>query len=160
MPQILVVEDSKDAQELIRRALRDAGDVAFAESGSECVELASTQPPDLFLVDVELPDMDGFELCASLKSNAMLENIPVVFLTGRADVQDKVMGFRLGAEDYIAKPFAAAELRVRVEARLRGHGRRDARLAFDDMTLDLVRHEVRLREGDSERVCDLTPHEF
>lgn len=160
MNRILIVEDSLEEQELIRRALRSDYELEFAESSASGLDLASTQPPDLVLLDVGLPDGDGFDLCTRLKSNPRLEDVPVVFLTSRADTTDKVMAFKLGADDFLEKPFASAELRVRVEARLRTAQTRQDALSFSDMQLDPIRQDVILRGDDHEWSCELTPHEF
>ncbi len=160
MRGILVVEDSPESQELIRRALRDRFDLAFADTGAKALEQAISQVPDLIVLDVGLPDMDGFALCAKLKSMPVLEDVPVVFLTGRGETDDKLLGFKLGADDYVEKPFQPDELVARIEARLRAAKKPDPKLQFDDMQLDPLRLEVVLRGPDREWTCDLTPHEF
>lgn len=160
MKSILVVEDCVEQQELIRRCLRDGYELRFAGSGLAGLDEACAAVPDLVLLDVGLPDTDGFDLCTRMKNDPALEAVPIVFLTSRAGSTEKVMAFKLGADDYVEKPFDAAELRARIETRLRGARSADARLCFPDMRLDLVRQEVALRIGDAEIVCDLTPHEF
>lgn len=160
MHRILVVEDAPEAQALIRRALRGDFETLVAESGSEALERAVACLPDLVLLDVGLPDSDGFDVCTRLRSHPALEHTPIVFLTGRGDCHDKVKAFKLGADDYVEKPFDGPELRARIEARLRNAHAGDRRLRFSDMQLDPIRQEVTLRLPDREWVCDLTPHEF
>lgn len=160
MARILVVEDSLEAQALVRRALASYHELHFASSGDGGIREAVAAPPELILVDVGLPDIDGFELCTRMKSNPVLEDIPVIFLTGRGDTADKVMAFKLGADDFVPKPFDPAELRARIEARLRNRLSSGDRIAFDDMTLDVIRQEVLLHTSGEETPCELTPHEF
>lgn len=161
MTRVLVVEDSPEARALVERHLRsDDCEVLFAENGTEALSRAVALLPDLILLDVGLPDHDGFDVCTRLRSLPSLEETPIIFLTGRDDIHDKVMAFKLGADDYVEKPFDGLELRARVEARLRrarGHARP---LRFGDLRLDPVRQEVTLQLPDCEQSCDLTPHEF
>lgn len=160
MFRILVVEDSPESQTLIRRALCDDYALSFASTAEAGRREAVAQVPDLVLLDAGLPDSDGFALCSQLRCDPALQDVPIVFLTARGETSDKVMAFRIGADDYLEKPFEAAELRARIEARLRRTQKKDPQLSFPDMQLDPVRQEVILRDDDREWSADLTPREF
>lgn len=163
MPRILVVEDSPDARALVVRALDGRASLSLAASLEEARAALGRGRPDLVLLDVGLPDGDGFDLCRSLQADDRTRDVPVVFLTARDATCDKVDAFALGAEDYLAKPFDPDELRARVEARLRRSAslreRRDA-LEVDGLRLDLGLHRA-FRTGDAPPAAlDLTSHEF
>jgi DNA-binding response OmpR family regulator len=155
---ILVVEDERRLGVLLRRVLmeeRHAVDVV--QDGQEGLDLASSDTYDLVVLDVMLPGMNGFEVCSQLRADGI--HTPVLMLTARDAVQDRVTGLNVGADDYLVKPFAMEELLARVQALLR---RREQsvdmgqELRVADLTLDLMRHEV--RRGD--RNIDLTAKEF
>lgn len=118
--KILVIDDSPDIHQLLRVRLRNL-DVALehAANGTDGLSLAGTAQPDLILLDVHMPDANGFDVCRQLKSSINTQSIPVIFLTGASEVGQKVLGFDVGAMDYISKPFDAAELNARVRAALR-----------------------------------------
>jgi diguanylate cyclase (GGDEF)-like protein len=117
---VLVIDDSTLIHALVRARLEDEPiDLHSALDAATGLEMASRLTPDLILLDVEMPGVDGFETCRRLKINPKTMPIPVVFLTGVSDAQQKVMGLELGATDYITKPFDPAELRARVRAALR-----------------------------------------
>jgi putative two-component system response regulator len=118
-PVILVADDAEDIRELLGALLAKDYDVKFAATGGEALLAADTEPlPDLILLDIELPDSDGFQVCAQLKSNPALADIPVVFVTGRTDPQDEARGLRAGAVDYLAKPISPPITLLRVRAQL------------------------------------------
>ncbi len=120
MPKILVVDDEKMLTELLAQHFRDKGYIAYeANSGKEAIEKLSVKP-DLILLDINMPDMDGMSLCKSIRDHVVC---PILFLTARITEQDKINGLRIGGDDYITKPFSLLELTARVEA----HLRRDAR---------------------------------
>lgn len=155
---ILVVEDERRLGMLLRRVLseeRHAVDVAH--DGQEGYDLAASATYDLVILDVMLPGMDGFEICRELR--ALEVHTPVLMLTARDAVQDRVTGLNTGADDYLVKPFAMEEFLARVNALLR---RREhtlelsSELRVGDLSLDLTRHEVRRQE----RRIDLTAKEF
>ncbi|MBI5503547.1 MAG: response regulator [Deltaproteobacteria bacterium] len=158
---ILVVEDEEDIAELIRYNLEAAQyRVVSAASGEKGLEAARRGHPDLVLLDLMLPGMNGLEVCKALKSEAGTASIPVVMVTARGEEADIVAGLELGAEDYVTKPFSTKVLTARVKAALR---RRKTRIPTDDEPIrvhDLEihpgRHEV--RAGDEEVV--LTNTEF
>jgi diguanylate cyclase (GGDEF)-like protein len=117
---VLVIDDSVLIHSLVRVRLEDEPiEVHFADSGRAGLEKAASLQPDLILLDVDMPEMDGFEACRRLKADPATSAIPVVFLSGASTAQQKVQGLDLGAVDYVTKPFDPAELRARVRAALR-----------------------------------------
>jgi len=153
-----VVEDEPTILELLSGSLRFAGfDVVTAASGKEAVRAAARARPDLILLDVMMPDGDGFEVLRQIRSAG--PRIPVIFLTARGTVHDRVAGLTLGGDDYVTKPFSLDEVLARIHAVLRRSGGReeaDSRLVVADLELDGNTHEVR-RAG---RLIALTPTEF
>jgi two-component system phosphate regulon response regulator PhoB len=120
MTRILVVEDEKDIREVLAYNLGKAGhEVLAADSGARALASAREIQPDLVLLDLMLPDVSGVEICRHLKHDPALCQIPVIMLTARSDEIDRVVGFEMGAEDYVVKPFSVRELVLRVGAVLR-----------------------------------------
>jgi two-component system, sensor histidine kinase and response regulator len=118
--KILIIDDSADARAVARARLGPEGhEILCAEGGGEGLQVAAQESPDLILLDVDMPNMSGFEVCRRLKSDQASRSIPVIFLTGSGGTADKVKGLNLGAVDYVSKPFDAFELRARVRAALR-----------------------------------------
>jgi two-component system, cell cycle response regulator len=118
--KILIIDDDPDALEVARsRLAKECVETVCAEGGIAGLEAARREKPDLILLDLEMPDISGFEACRALKSDVELCMIPVLFLSGSSTPEDKVRGLDLGAVDYITKPFDAFELRARVRAALR-----------------------------------------
>ena len=117
-PVVLVVDDIPENLVLASALLKDLYRVKAATSGEKALTIARTEPPDLILLDVMMPGMDGYETCAWLKSDAALKQIPVIFLTAKGDVQDEEKGFALGAVDYIVKPLSPTLLLARVKTHL------------------------------------------
>ncbi|MDD4168765.1 MAG: response regulator transcription factor [Desulfotomaculaceae bacterium] len=123
MPRILVVEDEKNILELVRYNLEREGYQAItALDGVQGLELAQSQDPDLIVLDVMLPEMNGLEVCQKLRHSAQTKNIPIVMLSARAEELDRVRGLEMGADDYVTKPFSPRELVARINARLRSAG--------------------------------------
>jgi DNA-binding response OmpR family regulator len=122
--RILIVEDEQDVAELIRHTLQRSGeaDTAIAGSGDVALKTVSEWKPDLVLLDLNLPVLDGTEVCRILRSGANTKHIPIVMLTARTGEDDRVRGLDLGADDYITKPFSIRELSARVRAVLRRQG--------------------------------------
>ncbi|WP_091078660.1 response regulator transcription factor [Micromonospora nigra] len=156
--RLLVVEDDPNILELLSASLRFAGfDVATATSGSAALHAAKDHRPDLVVLDVMLPDLDGFEVIRMLREGGT--RTPVVFLTARDATDDKIRGLTLGGDDYVTKPFSLEELTARIRAVLRRTSTGEqapARLTFADLELDEETHEV-YRAG--QRV-QLSPTEF
>ncbi len=157
--RILVVDDEDSITQLLCTALRYEGfETSSAANGREAMTAAASFRPDLVLLDVMLPDMDGFELHRRLTSTST-PRLPVVFLTARRDTDDRVRGLTIGADDYVVKPFSLEELVARVRAvlrRTRGEEQTGRRLVYEDLELDEESREVR-RAG---QLVELTPTEF
>jgi two-component system phosphate regulon response regulator PhoB len=120
MARILVIEDEKDIQDVLEYNLRQGGhDVQLASRGREGLELALAKPPDLVILDLMLPDTSGTSVCKSLKSDPRTNGSQVLILTAKGEEIDRVLGFELGADDYVVKPFSVRELMLRVTALLR-----------------------------------------
>ena len=156
--RILVVEDDRDIADLIRLYLQRAGhSVSLVASGQEALAAVRRAPPDLVVLDLMLPGLDGFGVCKALRADAATAAIPIIMVTARADETDRVAGLELGADDYVTKPFSPRELTARVKALLRrAGGPRGNRLRYGPITVDLERHVVR----DGDREVHLTAKEF
>ena len=156
--RLLVVDDEKVLVDLLGDALRFAGyDVHAAGTGLEALRVAADVRPDLLVLDVNLPDLDGFEVCRRLRTDG--DNVPVIFLTARDDPSDLRTGFTRGGDDYVTKPFSLEELRFRIEAVLRrtlGAPVEEENLRCADLVMDLGAHRV--FRGDTE--VQLSPTEF
>jgi two-component system OmpR family response regulator len=157
-PRLLVVEDDPNIVELLSASLRFAGfEVTAAMNGAEAVQSARQSRPDLVVLDVMLPDLDGFEVIRRLREGGV--RTPVVFLTARDATDDKIRGLTLGGDDYVTKPFSLEELTARIRAVLRRTAldrTESAKLTFADLELDEESHEVR-RHGS---LVSLSPTEF
>jgi two-component system alkaline phosphatase synthesis response regulator PhoP len=141
--KILIVEDDKAISDLILLNLELAGYAGHqAASGKDAEEALGGSPPDLVLLDVSLPDMEGFELMELLRAKAL----PVIFLTARNSLSDKVRGLKMGADDYIVKPFEALELLARIEAVLRRNGKAPDITRFEELEIDTEERSVK-RDG-------------
>jgi two-component system copper resistance phosphate regulon response regulator CusR len=154
--RILVVEDEKKTAAFLAKGLREAGfDVDVAVDGETGFELAHATKFDLLIVDIMLPHKDGWELVAELRRDRV--RTPILFLTARDSVHDRVKGLELGADDYLVKPFAFAELLARVRSILRRAPQREAEhLQIADLEIDMRRHKA-TRSGVP---LNLTPKEF
>jgi two-component system OmpR family response regulator len=157
-PRLLVVEDEPNLLEVLAASLRYAGfDTVAAATGQEALTEAQRHRPDAIVLDVMLPDMDGFEVLRRLRANTP---VPVLFLTARDATEDKVRGLTIGGDDYITKPFSLDEVIARIHAVLRRHHESGAappaRLTFADLEVDQETYEV-WRAG--ERIA-LSPTEF
>ncbi len=153
MTRILIVEDDENIAKTIKAAVSVVGyDGEICEKGLEAVELINRETWDVILLDVNLPDIDGFEVIRRINRR----EVPVIFLTARQNVLDKVNGLRLGAEDYIVKPFEALELLARIEVVLRRVNKLSKKLAYRDIEVDTASHVV-IKNG---KKIPLTPKEF
>jgi len=116
---ILVVDDNPENLKVLGNILKENGcSPAFANSGKKALHSVQKKPPDLILLDIMMPDMDGFEVCQQLKQDAMTQEIPVIFLTAKTEIEDVIAGLELGAVDYVTKPFNRKELMTRVNTHL------------------------------------------
>jgi two-component system response regulator MprA len=155
--RILVVDDEPAVRDALQRVLRLEGfDVALACDGREAVRSQAAAPADAVLLDVLMPHLDGLEVCRRMRDTG--DRTPVLMLTARDQVGDRVAGLEAGADDYLSKPFALEELLARVRALLRRSGWAEQRevLRFDDLELDPHAHEVRR----GERLVELTRTEY
>lgn len=158
--RVLVVDDEPDLRELVRFNLEDAGfRVDLAGSGAEALEALRRAKPDLLVLDLMLPDLSGTEVCRRVRSDSRLSDLPVIMLTAKSSEIDRVVGFELGADDYVTKPFSPRELVLRAQAvlRRRGSGESDPEL-LESGELRVERASHRCQVGDAE--VTLTAKEF
>ncbi len=160
MTRVLVVEDDRDIADLVVRYLERAGfEVSVATSGDRALVAITEHPPDLIVLDLMLPEVGGLEICRAVRRGSKTGAIPIIMVTARAEESERIAGLETGADDYLPKPFALAELLARVRALLRraGNGQIESDvLSFADLELDLGTREVR-RGG---RPIELTRTEF
>ena len=155
--RVLVVDDEENITFLLDSALRHFGhDVRVAADGREALRQVAQFAPDVVLLDVMLPDLDGFEIVRRMRREGA--NVPVLFLTARDGVEDKVRGLTLGGDDYVTKPFSLEEVMARIQVILRRQGRAggSSKLSLADLEMDDDAHLVR-RGG---QVVDLSPTEY
>jgi two-component system, OmpR family, response regulator MprA len=159
MPKILVVDDEPQINDFLRRGLTYKGfEVAAASCGEEALNSARDFPPDLVVLDIMLPDMTGYEVCRRLRASGD-RNLPILMLTARDALADKISGLDSGADDYITKPFAFEELLARIRANLRRvehQNRPNRKLEVGTIVIDPAIREVRR----SDRLVELTSREF
>ena len=118
-PRVLIVDDESFYTEVLDNLLRDDYDIDIVDNGTDALNRAIVDPkPDLILLDIMMEDIDGYEVCKSLKARPSTADIPVIFLTVRSDVDDEVHGFNLGAVDYITKPMSPPIVRARVRTHI------------------------------------------
>ena len=160
MTRIFVVEDDRDIADLVSLYLTKSGwQPQVFDSGTEALAAIKQAPPDLVILDLMLPGMDGLAVCRALRSEAATARIPVIMVTARGDETDRIVGLELGADDYLPKPFSPNELVARVRALLRRSqpaAAPDQTLRFRSITMDLTRHTV----TDGEQDVKLTAKEF
>jgi two-component system OmpR family response regulator len=164
----LIVDDDKNLLEVIKYNLeKDGCSVVLAENGTQAVEIARREKPDLIILDIMLPEIDGFEVCRILRKEM---SVPILMLSAKTDEIDKVVGLELGADDYITKPFSVRELMARVRAALRRRESNEQHILSNKLKetngnliikghgleVDTVRHQVSLKGS----VLNLTPKEF
>ncbi len=159
MADVLVVEDEPDIRTLVVHHLtRDGFRCRTAATGPEALASVRRAPPDLLILDLMLPELNGIEVCRRLRADAATAAVPIIMLTARADEVDRVVGLEMGADDYVVKPFSPKELVARVRAvlrRVRG-GEPSRALAVGGVSLDAARHVVTV----GGRPVELTPKEF
>jgi two-component system response regulator MprA len=158
MAHILVVDDEPAVRRALERALRlDSYEVELAEDGEQALDRLSERPADAVVLDVMMPGIDGIEVCRRMRAAG--DKTPVLMLTARDAIDDRVIGLDVGADDYLVKPFALRELQARLRALLRRGGDADEDgevLRFADLVLDPVAHEVHR----GERLVELSKTEF
>jgi two-component system alkaline phosphatase synthesis response regulator PhoP len=158
MRRILVVDDDREVVRLIRAYLEQAGfEVRAAHDGETAVHMIRRERPDLLLLDLMLPGMDGWEITRLVRADPTLAHIPIIMLTARVDDTDKIVGLELGADDYVTKPYNPREVVARVRARLRQPEVAPPQtLRVGGLEMDVRRRDVRA-DG---RPVELTPTEF
>jgi two-component system phosphate regulon response regulator PhoB len=158
--RVLIVEDEPDLLELVRFNLDQAGfKVETCESGEDALASLRRSPPDLLILDLMLPDVSGEDVCRAVRADPRFAQVPIIMLTAKAEEVDRVVGFELGADDYVTKPFSPRELVLRVRAVLRRRGEARptaAPLERGPLRLDPERHRCTVEE----RELDLTAKEF
>jgi len=160
MTKILVVDDEKNIVDIVKYNLQKEGfEVLAAYDGEKGLDLALSEGPDLVLLDIMMPKLDGFEVCKRIREKSQ---VPVIMITARAEEVDTVLGFELGADDYVTKPFRVRELLARIKANLRrmdapeDASRQGNIQTYADLTFDMGMYEVR-RRGE---LLELTKREF
>ena len=158
--KILVVDDEPDALEVLGFKLREAGYIPiFAKDGTRAIAIARDERPDLIVLDLMLPEVDGLEVCKILRRDASTASIPIIMLTARAAEMDRVLGLELGADDYVTKPFSPRELVIRIRkqlARVRSGDDQGNQLRIGEIQIDVPRHVVQV----AGRGVTLTATEF
>lgn len=159
--KVLIIDDEEHIAELIRYNLEAAGfKTVVAGNGIDGLSRAREEEPDLVLLDLMLPGIDGLEVCKRLRGEEKTRNVPIIMLTAKSEEIDKILGLELGADDYITKPFSVRELTARVKALLRRSNAQEAPeeviYTFADVEVDYQKHEVR-KNGQK---VDLTLKEF
>jgi two-component system phosphate regulon response regulator PhoB len=158
--RILIIEDEKDIVDLLIYHFEQAGfSASIALDGPIGLEKAKKERPDLVILDLMLPGMDGKDVCRALKSDPLTRSIPILMLTAKSEEMDRVIGFELGAEDYVTKPFSPRELILRVKAILRRRetpSPEEKVIQIEDLLIDMDRHQVFLKN----RPLYLTSTEF
>jgi two-component system, OmpR family, alkaline phosphatase synthesis response regulator PhoP len=149
MPKVLIIEDEKDIVELVRyNFCKEGFEVESFARGRDGVEHLRNNHVDVLLLDIMLPDEDGYQICRLIRRDERLRGLPIIFLTAKGEEIDRVLGLELGADDYVVKPFSPRELIARVRAVLRRQKRSedpDKVLEFGDLRLDPRTHEVSVR---------------
>ena len=166
MKKILVIEDEEDLNQTLSFNLENEGyKVTSALKGTEALEiLENSSPPDLVILDLMLPDMPGLDICRHIRSKDNLKNISVIIVTAKGEEVDRVVGFELGADDYIVKPYSVRELMLRIQAQLRRNepsevteeNLEEDNLTFKDLLIDNSKHKVFL----SDKKISLTAKEY
>ena len=158
--KVLIIEDEKDIIELVEYNLeRDGYHVVAAKSGEEALNLLKTEKPNLIILDLMLPGMDGLEICRLIKQEGKGANIPIIMLTAKSEEADVVVGLQMGADDYVTKPFSPKVLLARIKAVLRRLSEKqhsDEVRTIGDLKIDTPKHKVIFKS----KVIDLTTIEF
>jgi DNA-binding response OmpR family regulator len=150
MARILVAEDDPDIAHLLAHYLQRAGfEAEMVSSGRDVLPRIRKAPPDVLLLDIMLPDLDGLEVCRAMRRDQATATIPIIMVTARGEESDRIVGLELGADDYITKPFSPNEVVARIRALLRrAHrpGPGDGRLTYGPLDVDVDRHVVRVND--------------
>jgi two-component system phosphate regulon response regulator PhoB len=159
-PRVLIIEDERALTDVLSYNLQREGyEVVVAHDGQEGLRKAQMQSPDLILLDLMLPTMDGLEVCRELRAGDRTRNVPILMLTAKAEETDQLVGFSMGADDYVTKPFSVKVLLQRIKALQRRTDQTSESADIIDhleVSIDRVRHKATVRGRD----LDLTPTEF
>lgn len=159
-PRILIVDDEPDALELIKFNMKESGyQVVTAPDGRKALETIKNERPDLVVLDLMLPEVDGLEVCKIIRRNAETSDLPIIMLTAKAAEIDRVLGLELGADDYMTKPFSPRELMLRIRNLLKrkaGGSEEKESLRCGTLHVDIPRHYVTVED----KAIDLTATEF
>lgn len=162
MKRVLLIEDSKRTQQLVIHSLEREFEVFVAETASETLHYCRAQNPDIILLDINLGTDSGYTILEQLKINHLIDETPVIFLTGEESIQNKVIAFNLGADDYVTKPFDPTELNLRIKARLKDMNHRDSKtISFQGIHIDtntLIAYEQ--KDDGTKLNLDLSPTEI
>lgn len=159
--KILLVEDSKEVYAMVNLSLGSSHDLTWANTAKEALEKIDKESYDLVLLDIELPDGSGYDICSYLQSKG--KDTAIFFLTSKDGLSEKVLGFSAGADDYITKPFQTLELKARVEGKIaKGQQLKTSslKLEWDTIKIDMSSHEVHVKDGEKFISVDLTSLEF
>ncbi|OQW49183.1 MAG: hypothetical protein A4S09_03710 [Proteobacteria bacterium SG_bin7] len=162
----LLIEDNLSSQALVKSALQGVSEITTLDHGNKAIETLKTQLFDLLLLDVDLPDVDGFHLCTLIRNDPQLSRLPIILLTGKSGDTDRIMGLTLGADDYITKPFHPGELRARVLALIRRTMTLDPsttstkNLKVGNLKLSIETQRALVSESEIEHLVNLTTIEF
>lgn len=158
--KILIIEDEKDIIKMLDYNLKKEGfKTLSAHNGEDGLDMARKENPDLILLDLMLPEMDGLDVCKAIKNEAKTSHIPIIILTAKAQETDKIVGLELGADDYMTKPFSPRELIARIKAVLRRMKEKDKLpevLRIGDLTIDFSKIMVSIKD----KPIELTAKEF
>lgn len=159
--KIVVIEDEPDIMEIVSYNLKREGySVVGVDRGDAALNIIRNESPNLIILDLMLPGMDGLSICQQMKSDPVVRDIPIIIISAKGEESDIVIGLELGADDYLAKPFSPRELLARVKVVLRRGPVADEqskqRIVIQDLVIDLARHEVKI----SGKIKDLTATEF
>lgn len=159
---VLIIEDEEHIVELIKFNLENNGyKVSYAYDGEKGLEIIENEHPDIVLLDLMIPKIDGIDLCNRVKNNKVLKEIPIIMLTAKSGETDKIIGLEIGADDYITKPFSVRELLARIKVVLRRYNSTksmgsEGMITIEDLVIDIEKHEVS-RDGE---IFELTLKEF
>lgn len=157
MKKVALIEDDADLYGLLQYNLEKEGySVVGTQSGKNALEMLRRESPDLIILDIMLPELDGLEICRSVRSDPKLAHVPIIFLTARGSEVDRILGLELGGNDYVVKPFFVRELIARIKVHFRGQAQAPAVLKYGRVEVDRLRREVRV-DG---RPVTLTATEF
>ena len=162
LPRVLIVEDNWEVRELLHVILSGKGfDVMEVETGQAAIDFCEDHPPDVVVLDLTLPDLDGLEVCKKVKTFPQMDGVPIIMCTARTDVEQKIIGLETGADDYLTKPFDPAELVARIKVLLRRSGQSVSEtrkiVQSGDLKLDPRNYQATLG---GKKVEYITPREF